>query len=54
MRRAGNRISQPLGNQAVIEQMWHGFDDLGHLERDVIDNGAEDPNASVDVIAARL
>ena len=54
VRRAGNRTSRPLDDQAVIEQLWNGFEDLGDLERVVIDNSAGDPEESADVISARL
>ena len=54
VRRASGRTSRPMGDQAVIEQLWHGFDDIGDLERSVVNNSAEDLEASVDLITARL
>jgi len=54
VRRASSRSTRPMGDHAVIERLWHGFDDVGVLERSVIDNGADDPEASVDLISARL
>jgi len=54
VKRAGNRTSRPLGDEAVIEQLWHGFDDLGVLEPNVVDNSEVDPGLSADLISAHL
>lgn len=54
MKRAGQRASRPLVEQAVVEQLWHGFVDLGVLERHVIDNGAQDAEATAHAVTARL
>ena len=53
IKRAGSRSARPMGDQALLEQLWHGFDDVGALERSVIEN-SDDPEASVDLISARL
>jgi tRNA uridine 5-carbamoylmethylation protein Kti12 len=49
-RRAPDRLSDP----AVIEQLWSGFADLGPLEKHVIDNGEEAPDATALVLAEQL
>jgi tRNA uridine 5-carbamoylmethylation protein Kti12 len=48
--RGPDRLSDP----AVIEQLWNGFNDLGVLERYVIDNGDEDAARTTETIAERL
>jgi predicted ATPase len=54
IKRAGSRSARPMGDQAVLERLWHDFEDVGVLERSVIDNSADDPEASVNLISARL
>jgi tRNA uridine 5-carbamoylmethylation protein Kti12 len=48
--REPNRLSDP----AVIEQLWNGFNDLGMLERHVIDNGDEVATRTAETIAEQL
>ncbi|MGZ8631107.1 MAG: AAA family ATPase [Actinomycetota bacterium] len=52
--RAGQRTTRPMGDPGVVEQLWHGFEDLGVLERHVTDNGTQDPEATADLISVRL
>ena len=54
MHRARGRTSDRLSDPAVIEQLWNGFNDLGPLERHVIDNGNEDATRTTETIAERL
>lgn len=52
--RAGSRDSQPLADPRVVEQLWHGFADLGPLAHHAIDLGAEDADGAADLVEARL
>jgi len=52
--RAGTRASRPLADRPVLEQLWHGFEDLGTLERHVIDNSEQEADATADTLTARL
>jgi tRNA uridine 5-carbamoylmethylation protein Kti12 len=54
LHRTRDRGSDRLSDLAVIEQLWNGFNDLGTLERHVIDNGEEDAARTTETIAERL
>jgi predicted kinase len=54
LQRTRERESDRLSDPAVIEQLWNGFNDLGTLERHVIDNGDEDATRTAAAIAERL
>lgn len=48
--RARERSSNPLTDPAVVEQVGRGFEELGSLERLVIDNEAEGPDATAETV----
>jgi tRNA uridine 5-carbamoylmethylation protein Kti12 len=48
------RVPRKVADQAVVEQLWTSFDDLGSLERHVIDNDAETPEQTAAILAGRL
>jgi dephospho-CoA kinase len=50
LRRAQERPSKSLTHAAVIQQVGRGFEELGSLERFVIENEAEAPEATADVV----
>jgi tRNA uridine 5-carbamoylmethylation protein Kti12 len=52
--RASGREDRPLGDGGVVERLWHGFADLGDLERHAVDLGGEGPEETADLLAARL
>jgi tRNA uridine 5-carbamoylmethylation protein Kti12 len=52
--RAGARGSQPLADPQVVERLWHDFADLGPLSRHAVDVDTEDPQATADLLYARL
>jgi adenylate kinase family enzyme len=52
--RARGRASSRLSDDAVIEQLWSGFADLGPLERHVINNEAQTPKETAEQVAQRL
>jgi tRNA uridine 5-carbamoylmethylation protein Kti12 len=52
--RSGRRAPDRLRDPAVVEQLWSGFANLGPLEKHVIDNGDQDPDATAQVLAERL
>ena len=54
LRRAADRASSPLTDPAVVEQLWHGFDDLGDLEGNILDNPSDDPEAAASIISERF
>ena len=51
LQRTRERESDRLSDPAVIEQLWNGFNDLGTLERYVIDNGDEYATLTTEKIA---
>jgi predicted kinase len=44
----------PLTDEAPIRQLWEQFQDLGPLERHVVDNGALDPEGTAVVVWTRF
>jgi tRNA uridine 5-carbamoylmethylation protein Kti12 len=52
--RAEARSDAELSDPAVIEQLWHEFEDLGTLERHAIDNADDTPQATAATLASRL
>jgi tRNA uridine 5-carbamoylmethylation protein Kti12 len=52
--RAGARGSQPLADPQVVERLWHDFADLGPLSPHAVDVDTEDPQATADLLYARL
>jgi hypothetical protein len=48
------RVPQKVADQAVIERLWASFDDLGLLERHVIDNDADTPEQTAAILADHL
>ena len=52
--RAKERDNRPLQNAAVVESLWHDFDQLGDLERHVIDNSFQQPEETAGLVADRL
>jgi hypothetical protein len=54
MSRSGDRASRPLADQAVLERLWHGFEDLGVLEQHVIDNSDQEAETTAEIVMARL
>jgi predicted kinase len=54
LERARARASRPLGDAAVIEQLWNGFADLGPLERHVIETEPLSPAETAALLAERL
>jgi hypothetical protein len=54
LERAGSRASNRLSDAAVVERLWHDFADLGRLEANVIDSGAQAADATADALAERL
>jgi tRNA uridine 5-carbamoylmethylation protein Kti12 len=52
--RAGARDSQPLADPQVVERLWHDFTDLGPLSHHAVDVDTEDPQATADLLYARL
>jgi predicted kinase len=49
-RRARDRSSKPLADAAVVDKIGRGFEELGPLERFVIENEAESPDATADAV----
>jgi hypothetical protein len=54
MSSSGDRASRPLADQAVLERLWHGFEDLGVLEQHVIDNSDQEAETTAEIVMARL
>ena len=54
VQRASGRSDRPLGERAVIEQLWMSFANLGQLEKHVIDPDNQAPHATTDSLAERL
>jgi predicted kinase len=52
--RAASRDASRLADPAVIEQLWRDFDDLGSLERHVIDSTAKRTEEVAAEVAQRL
>ncbi len=52
--RAAARASGRLSDPEVLERLWHDFTDLGPLESNVLDNGAQAPEATVAALGERL
>ena len=52
--RAAGRVASGLASQAVIEQLYREFDDLGELERHVVQADKASPEQVVDRIASAL
>ena len=52
--RAQGREREPLADPEVIEQLWRNFEDLGDLERNVIDLEGRTPEQAADVVAESL
>jgi len=52
--RARGRLSRPLADPAVVEQLWRGFIDLGPLEQHVLDNRDEDAAATAQRLVRHL
>jgi hypothetical protein len=44
----------PLTDEGPIRQLWESFQDLGPLERHVVDNGALDPQQTASVVWTRF
>jgi adenylate kinase family enzyme len=54
LERARSRASNRLSDAAVVERLWNDFADLGRLEANVIDSGAQAADATADALAERL
>jgi tRNA uridine 5-carbamoylmethylation protein Kti12 len=54
LERSGRRAPDRLRDPVVVEQLWSSFANLGPLEKHMIDNGEQDPDATVQVLAERL
>jgi predicted kinase len=52
--RARPRVPPKRLPDEVLERLWQGFDDLGPLERHVIDNGEETAERTADRVVAAL
>ncbi|HYG72963.1 MAG TPA: AAA family ATPase [Actinomycetota bacterium] len=52
--RARARVPPKRLPDEVLERLWRGFDDLGPLERHVIDNGEETAERTADRVLAAL
>ena len=52
--RAGTRIPGKVSDEATITQLWESFQDLGHLERHVIDNHGVAPQQTAAVLLEYL
>jgi cytidylate kinase len=50
VRRARRRASDPLADPAVVEQLWRGFTGLGPLERFIVDNEGQEPDATAQAV----
>jgi predicted kinase len=50
VRRAKDRALKPLTNVAAIEQIGRGFNELGSLEQFVVENEADDADATANVV----
>jgi tRNA uridine 5-carbamoylmethylation protein Kti12 len=52
--RARDRDREPLSDPEVVERLWRNFEDLGELERNVIDLDGENPEQAADTVAQSL
>jgi predicted kinase len=52
--RARGRELSALKDSAVLQQLWTAFDDLGELERHVVDNSDQNPEQTASMVADRL
>jgi tRNA uridine 5-carbamoylmethylation protein Kti12 len=52
--RAERREGPFLAEPDVIRQLWESFADLGELEPNAVELGAESPEAVADIVATRL
>jgi len=52
--RARPRVPPKRLDDGVLERLWRAFEDLGPLERLVIDNDAQTAEATADVVVRRL
>lgn len=48
------RVPRKIADPAVIKRLWTSFDDLGSLERHVIDNDADTPDQTAAILAGYL
>ncbi len=54
LKRASSRDASRLTDPAVVEQLWSAFSNLGELERNVIDIGAQTPEQTASEVASRF
>jgi tRNA uridine 5-carbamoylmethylation protein Kti12 len=54
IRRSRERSDEPMGDPDVVRRLWKSFADLGPLERHVIADGGEEPDAIATLVADRL
>jgi tRNA uridine 5-carbamoylmethylation protein Kti12 len=52
--RAQRRATLPLGDAAVVERLWRGFEHLGPLEQSVVDASGSDAEATADAVIALI
>jgi tRNA uridine 5-carbamoylmethylation protein Kti12 len=52
--RTAGRSSQPLADPVVVERLWHGFSNLGDLQRHAVDVDAQSPEEAADLLDARI
>jgi adenylate kinase family enzyme len=52
--RAGGRVPRKFSDEAAITQLWESFQDLGDLERHVIDNDGVAPEQTAAVLVEDL
>ena len=52
--RVAGRVEGGPADEAVVEQLWVSFSDLGELEQHVLDSSSQTPEETASEVAARL